>query len=425
MPARWQWVEPTNLRFRQFEHLRLKYLKVGVETATGVVKLTSENPNAHSAERFHAFDFLRGGAMLLGVFFHAALAYADPALDYWIVQDNNRSVIFSLFAWGSHSFRMQLFFVIAGFFGALLLERYGVVRFLQQRSIRILVPFLVGVFLDNLIQKSALHAALINDLFVPHAPFLLIRAQAPLTVESYFELFDLGIYWFLEYLICFTVLSALISHYFPTTKRSDILDAAIFSKWRVVYLAIPVSVALFFTGEWGVGSPAGVLPQAVWLAYYGFFFTVGWSLFHSRNDYFRQPQLWKSDFLRALIFGALALSVGAAGHLGYVQSPILRYIAVLLTSVYTWLMIFACMGWAMATFSRESPLVRYISDSSYWMYLTHNYWVMSLQVLLSTLALFSALKYLIVVSVAFIFLTATYQLLVRHTFIGTVLNGPR
>jgi fucose 4-O-acetylase-like acetyltransferase len=45
-----------------------------------------------------------------------------------------------------HSFRMPLFFVISGFFGRMMLEKYGTREYLKRRWRRIAVPLLVGIF---------------------------------------------------------------------------------------------------------------------------------------------------------------------------------------------------------------------------------------------------------------------------------------
>ena len=47
----------------------------------------------------------------------------------------------------SHSFRMETFFLLAGFFGHLTFHRKGAGDFVRSRVIRIVVPFVVGWFL--------------------------------------------------------------------------------------------------------------------------------------------------------------------------------------------------------------------------------------------------------------------------------------
>src|SRR5687768_4184386 len=45
----------------------------------------------------------------------------------------------------SHMFRMSVFFLLAGFFGRMLIERRGVAAFIRDRAKRILLPLVVGL----------------------------------------------------------------------------------------------------------------------------------------------------------------------------------------------------------------------------------------------------------------------------------------
>ena len=68
---------------------------------------------------------------------------------------------------------------------------------------------------------------------------------------------------------------------------------------------------------------------------------------------------------------------------------------------------------------------RYIADSSYWLYLIHLPLIMALQAATAKLDLPAEVKILIVLGVAFPLMFASYQLMVRRTFIGAILNGRR
>ena len=93
-------------------------------------------------ERYHALDAVRGGVLILGVFFHATLSFL-PGAQMWIVMDQSRSVELSVLFFVLHIFRMTVFFVLAGFFGRLLLERLGVGAFVMNRAKRIAMPLVI------------------------------------------------------------------------------------------------------------------------------------------------------------------------------------------------------------------------------------------------------------------------------------------
>ena len=88
------------------------------------------------AERFHALDAVRGGVLMLGVLFHATLSFL-PGPQIWLVMDASRSTELSVLFFVLHIFRMTVFFVLAGFFARLLLERRGVGGFIANRAKRI------------------------------------------------------------------------------------------------------------------------------------------------------------------------------------------------------------------------------------------------------------------------------------------------
>ena len=96
--------------------------------------------------RYYGLDALRGGMMMLGIVLHAAefyLAAPPPALP--MPTDRNTSYVFDLLFHFIHSFRMPTFFVLAGFFTSLLVEKRGIRGTYENRAARILGPFLAGL----------------------------------------------------------------------------------------------------------------------------------------------------------------------------------------------------------------------------------------------------------------------------------------
>lgn len=89
-------------------------------------------------ERRHDYDALRGFAMLLGVVLHACMAYMGP---YWIVHDRSESFLLKAVWAFIHGWRMELFFVLAGYFTAMVLRREGAVGMVKRRLRRLFVPF--------------------------------------------------------------------------------------------------------------------------------------------------------------------------------------------------------------------------------------------------------------------------------------------
>ena len=87
-------------------------------------------------------DALRAAAMLLGILLHAGLSFT-PFL--WPVQDERQSGFYGLLFAAIHGFRMPVFFLLSGFFTAMLWRNRGMKSMLSHRFRRVLLPLLLGL----------------------------------------------------------------------------------------------------------------------------------------------------------------------------------------------------------------------------------------------------------------------------------------
>ena len=88
-------------------------------------------------------------------------------------------------------------------------------------------------------------------------------------------------------------------------------------------------------------------------------------------------------------------------------------------------MIFGCIGFFRHFFPGANPRIRYLSDASYWLYIMHLPVIMFVQAMISTWDMPSFPKFLIACAATTLPLLLIYELGVRYTFIGTMLNGKR
>jgi peptidoglycan/LPS O-acetylase OafA/YrhL len=92
-------------------------------------------------------------------------------------------------------------------------------------------------------------------------------------------------------------------------------------------------------------------------------------------------------------------------------------------SVWGWTL--GIIGAAMRLLQRENAAIRYVSDASYWIYIVHLPIVMALHVALAPLALSWFAKFPMVVGLTLAISFVSYELLVRYSWIGAILNGKR
>jgi glucan biosynthesis protein C len=85
--------------------------------------------------RLHHLDALRSAAILYGVLVHTATLGVTWPLT--LISDI------------SGYFRMGTFFLVSGFFGAMVLQRFGAAAFLKKRALALLVPLACGLLLLN------------------------------------------------------------------------------------------------------------------------------------------------------------------------------------------------------------------------------------------------------------------------------------
>jgi glucan biosynthesis protein C len=83
------------------------------------------------------------------------------------------------------------------------------------------------------------------------------------------------------------------------------------------------------------------------------------------------------------------------------------------------------MGMFRTLFSRENRVIRYLADSSYWLYLSHLPVIILAQGVVSYWAMPAIVKVTLISVVVTGMLLFVYETLVRYTWVGAALNGPR
>lgn len=107
-------------------------------------------------QREYFLDSIRAWLMLLGIPFHISLIYSSHT---WHVNSAEPSWWLTLFNDFIHSFRMQVFFVISGYFSYMLFLRYPIKKWWKVRVERVGIPMLTAIPLLTLPQFLMLQHA--------------------------------------------------------------------------------------------------------------------------------------------------------------------------------------------------------------------------------------------------------------------------
>ena len=224
--------------------------------------------------------------------------------------------------------------------------------------------------------------------------------------------------WFLYYLAWLVGAFLLITWLLGKLKWKALPDGLITSPWRWLWL-LPITCVpqLMMPGDFGPTTAVGFLPWLPLLIYYAIFFGFG-AVCYGRDSFENKVgQRWALSFALAVPLLLAGLCLVRSGNNGALLAAC--------TVAYTWLMIFGFIGFFRKFFSGQNKFIRYISDSSYWLYIAHLPVIMFVQAWISPWDLPSGLKFLIACALTTIPLLVIYEFVVRYTFIGTLLNGKR
>ena len=402
-------------------------------------------------KRFHGLDGLRGSAMLLGIVIHGSLPYFSRILgieSIWPADDDQSVLLLVIFDF-IHAWRMPVFFLLAGFFANLVLDRRPTSAFVLDRLRRIALP---------LVFFGAVMAVLIPTIWV-YGWYGVTSWQIFQDVlrdrQSLGSSGDLVAHlWFLYYLLLmYAALIAIrslpkfrpVRAILQTADRVSIgrrLGDAIYTRIPLLLMLGAVMLLVLRAGD--ESKPVWPL-NLVDVFYAGLFFFYGYGLYIRREliERIKRPEamvaLW---VMAAVAFWVHLVLIG-------VMDDATRRGAGDEAVAFLWLIRTVCYGSAAALFCiglvglfeslLRSPRawIRWLADSSYWIYIIHLPLVAFITFYLAHLGRQGRLrdltglswsaeaKFLAACIVTCILGILTYRYLVRYTLLGTLLNGKR
>ncbi len=371
------------------------------------------------APRLHALDNLRAWMMWLGIVLHVAVIHmTGPSPLPW--RDEQRVRWADLLLAFIHSFRMPVFFILAGFFVALLLQKRGPRGLARHRLLRLGLPFAVfwppvwllcGIFAMTFLHRMVRGTwGLDRELLLASASV----PQGPSTAHL----------WFLWMLLWFSLATAGVAAFGSMavkrfcTAVGDGLQHLGGAWWGFTVLTLPL-VAAGWSYPDGLLKPGGSFlpPWQEWL-HNGLFFAFGLALFHHQWAMFeRLQQRWLVHFALGLPF-FLATGVLMEHHVhgGWIASAY---------NACSWLWSLSVLGLGLRWLRASNPVLSYLADSSYWVYIVHMPLTIGFGAVLYGLPLPAGVKMLANIGATTLVCLVTYQLLVRHTWVSVLLNGKR
>ena len=389
--------------------------------------------------------------MLLGIVLHATLPYFSRIAgieSFWPADDEQSTPLFVVFDF-IHAWRMPTFFLLAGFFAHLVLERRSTSVFVLDRLKRIALPLvLFGAVMAVIIPPIWVYGwsgVISLDIFQD----VLEERQ---NLDSSGEL--VAHLWFLYYLLLmYATLIAFRSLRRLWRARAIVRPAGRLSLsmylGNTVYTRIPLllilgAVLLLVLRADNESKP--IWPLNVLDVLYGMlFFFYGYGLYTRRKliDRLRESgilaALWAIAVVVFVVHLVLLGAIDEASKQG-VDDETIELLWLIGTVFYGASAVLFSVG-LVGLFERllwaPRLWVRWLADSSYWIYIIHLPVVTFLTFYLAYLdrqgwlkyltgfSWSAELKFLVACIVTGVLGIVTYRYLVRYTPLGTLLNGKR
>jgi fucose 4-O-acetylase-like acetyltransferase len=367
------------------------------------------------AKRYYAFDSLRATMMLLGIVIHSSMSYSSSEDMSWPLRAKDTNDVFLYLVDFIHSFRMPVFFLIAGFFGAFLFYNKSPEEMIKNRFRRIFLPFLIFLLVLNpFIMYAFKYCAAVFD---GQVPVTLTEHFTSLWTYVPFGLFHL---WFLYYLFIISLLAYL---FLSLTKRIstlsiDNLFERIFKNpaFRLLTLTSVSFVILFLFDVKSFETSISWIPNLEILTYFLAFYTTGWLLYKKRE---LVNTLMRFD-VAITVIGVIVFCLKT-----YYNTQINLNCLQIINSLITCSLSLGIIGLFLRYADLPNHKVTYFVNSAYWIYLIHFLITILLSGLINDLSISVYLKFLIVLSITTAICTTSYHFFVRKTFIGVFLNGKK
>ena len=389
--------------------------------------------------------------MLLGIVLHATLPFFSRIAEVehiWPADDDQSILMFVVFDF-IHVWRMPTFFLMAGFFAHLVLDRRALSTFALDRLKRIALP---------LVLFGAVMAVLLPPIWVYgwHGATSLEAFRNALTARQELDSsgYLIGHLWFLYYLLLMYVVLIgfrLLGSFrlSPRIVESEGMASIRRHVGDVIYTRVPLALILGTVAL--IVLRAGDESKPLWplnvpdVLYGTMFFFYGYGLYARRELIERLKgrstlaALWAMAMLMFLVYLTL-LDVSDDASLRAAEDGMIEFPWVIGTVCYGASAVLFSVGFV-GLFERllRSPRawVRWLADSSYWIYIIHlpvvaflTFYLAHLDRRGTLMALtgfgWSAeMKFLAACGVTGALGIVTYRYLVRYTPLGTLLNGKR
>ncbi|WP_437194304.1 acyltransferase family protein [Planctomicrobium sp. SH527] len=387
------------------------------------------SPARRRNDRQLGLEWLRVVGTILVVCLHAGLPYVTlpfPGLLWPAVSPETSTLVNSL-CWGINGFIMPLFFLMSGFFAAQLFEQVGSTQFLRHRLLRIGGPALFALLF---IIPLAGYIWILGWVCDDQIPFRKLRSLR-VTGEQGTALYGVGHVWYLVNLLCYCVAAWGISHlsnlvprqrHVQTKSATDFIPNAAGPLFILISILIAGSI-LWWEPRIVIGFRNTWIPQWENLTYYAVPFALGWC-WKIQGEQRQQEGVPTSILFIAAILAGVCVVPELNEHLAAEARPVKNAQLPYLWAAFGLLTSIALFKSAIVwNLERLPRAVSYLAKASFWIYLIHLPIVCLVSIDFRSVNWSPITEVILSVLITVALSLLSYEIFVRRTWIGLLLNG--
>jgi glucan biosynthesis protein C len=378
------------------------------------------NATSVSSTRRYDFDWLRV-LLILTVLFYHSLKFFD--MEYWHIKNAATYMGVQIFLVFLTRWMMPAIFIISGVATFYALGKRGAGRFIKDRSLRLLVPLLVGIF-THVILQGYLEEINHNQYSGSFWQFYAERFNGLNGLGGNFNWVGNHL-WYLEMLFVFSLVCLPLFLWLRngSGKRAlSWLGDRLSAPGAVYLLALPTLLVLLVVNP----GLSWVLTEDGWGGWstinHLIFFLAGFLLASSQGMQASIRRLrWVSLAAGVVTFlagGGLYLATGEPTY----GTP-MYYVLFGLSALIGWGWMLAIFGFGLERLNRPSPALEYANEAVLPFYIMHQTVLVVVGFFVVSWAIPDLFKWIIILLSTFVIIMALYEFIVRRVNLLRVLFG--
>ena len=360
-------------------------------------------------ERLHFFDNLRAFVIVLVVVLHGSMTYMAYAPTWWYVIDPQNSIFFTWLVLLIDVPIMPILFFIAGYFALPSLQKRGVKRFLQDKFVRLGIPWIFGVLFLAPLVTYLIYAS--RNISMGYLQFW--------ATDFWGKLYQQSVYWFLGVLLLLYGILCVVYNENPKLRVNQLLTSQPSQRFWASFMGLMIMGSLAMTvsfkpDDWTHFYVLMFQPVRAPL-YVGYFFLGMYAWRHkwfTTDGYRPEVGPWiAGSLISALTYLASRWTTGDTPA----AQVVLTIASQVLLNVYCLFALLAAIAFFQQRVNRPTRFWQNLAPNSYGIYYVHPLILYPLTYLLVTVSVDVVFKAVGVILVAMALSWAVSAIVLRKT----------